>query len=272
MCAPKLRALLCWVLGWLLVGTVWQPALAAERHRVLKLPHGSTCAYFGEALPERVSVGASSSDTERVIDTIIHATGLAPNFVLRSGEVGSAAAVIRDERRYIIYSRRFIGAMTHETGDRWPAISVLAHEIGHHLNGHTLVSSPDARPKQELEADYYSGFVLQRMGATLDEARKAMELYGSPVASASHPARPQRLAAITRGWLASCKTDPRCRIRTERGALSLSPPKPAYRASQPAGHSWRHCTAEIEACGHEREAPLPLSPPVARANWGSRWR
>jgi len=85
------------------------------------------------------------------------------------------------------------------TGNKWAAISILAHEIGHHLNGHTL-DKVGSRPQTELEADEFSGFVLRKMGATLEEAQSAMALIASMKGSHTHPAKNDRLAYIATGW------------------------------------------------------------------------
>ena len=55
-------------------------------------------------------------------------------------------------------------------------MSILAHEVGHHINGHTLGASMSAYENriQELEADEFSGFVMQKIGATLEQAIDAI--------------------------------------------------------------------------------------------------
>ena len=42
---------------------------------------------------------------------------------------------------------------------------VLAHEIGHHINGHVLAPdlSIEDRRWEELEADKFAGFVLSKL-------------------------------------------------------------------------------------------------------------
>ena len=55
-------------------------------------------------------------------------------------------------------------------------------------------------PPKEIEADYFSGYVMAKLGATLNEANAAMEQIASPTASATHPAKAARLNAITNGW------------------------------------------------------------------------
>jgi hypothetical protein len=76
---------------------------------------------------------------------------------------------------------------------------VLAHEMGHHYRNHVLDNQGSTPPK-ELEADYFSGYVMAKLGANLNEAIAAMEQIASPRASSSHPGKADRLAAITRGW------------------------------------------------------------------------
>lgn len=84
----------------------------------------------------------------------------------------------------------------------------MAHEIGHHLQGHTLVPG-GSRPPSELEADDFSGFTLYQMGAELEDAQKAMATFGDPNGSATHPPRDQRLVAIEKGWDRAKKLHPR---------------------------------------------------------------
>jgi ribosomal protein S19 len=176
----------------------------------MRLGGHDTCAYFGEDIPDNVMTFASDQEASDVIKAIIRASGLVPNFVLKASSVLNAAAVTQNGKRYILYNQYFVRNLNQQTGNRWAAVSVLAHEIGHHLNGHTLGKNGN-RPRLELEADYYSGFILQRMGATLEDARRAMEVYGPSAPTPTHPGKQDRLAAITNGWVSSCSADPRCR-------------------------------------------------------------
>jgi hypothetical protein len=166
---------------------------------------------FSQVMPSRITLFSPDTDADTMIKGIVRASGLVPNFIVRAGGVNNALAVVRGERRYIIYNQYFLHELAQKTGNRWASLSVLAHEIGHHLNGHTLLGSITDRYRTELEADFYSGFVLQRMGATLEEARRAVELLGDPHGTTTHPARHDRLASVTNGWVNSCNNDPNCR-------------------------------------------------------------
>ena len=132
---------------------------------------------------------------ERIIDVV----GLRANFDIRPANIENAAAVVYGGKRYVLYNPTFINNLMKTTGTEWAAISVLAHEIGHHLNGHTVTAS-GSEPEKELEADEFSGYVLRKMGASLAQAQAAMQTLASARASYTHPAKYDRLAAIEQGW------------------------------------------------------------------------
>ncbi len=172
---------------------------------------GDSCNYFGdEETPERVHTFASSKEAEDVIGQIMETVGLPQNFDILSAGVSNAAANISGEKRFILYSRYFMHSLKTQTNNEWAPISIMAHEIGHHLSGHTLGKS-GSRPKTELEADRFSGSVLQKMGAGLGDALAAMEKLGNAQGSATHPAKRDRLEAITSGWEDSCTRDADCK-------------------------------------------------------------
>ena len=141
----------------------------------------------------------SSAQGKQIAQQIIDAVGLKPSFEVQAANIENAAAVVYGGKRYVLYNPTFINSLVKTTGTEWAAISVLAHEIGHHLNGHT-VTARGSQPALELEADEFSGFVLRKMGATLAQAQAAMKTLASAQASRTHPGQYDRLAYIERGW------------------------------------------------------------------------
>src|SRR5215203_1572130 len=142
---------------------------------------------------------ASSAEGRQIAQGIIDVVGLKANFDIREANIPNAAAVVYGGKRYILYNPNFINQLTKATGTKWAAISVLAHEIGHHLDGHTRTAS-GSQPQLELEADEFSGFVLRKMGASLAEAQAAMKTLASERASRTHPGQYDRLSSIAKGW------------------------------------------------------------------------
>jgi hypothetical protein len=141
----------------------------------------------------------SEAEAKAIISRITGVVGLKPNFQIKTGNVDNAAALVYGGKRYIIYNPVFIRQITAAVKTDWGSISILAHEVGHHLNGHTLTGKGSI-PSLELEADEFSGYVLRKMGASLAEAQAAMQVLASAKDSPTHPARTKRIAAIRQGW------------------------------------------------------------------------
>ena len=144
----------------------------------------------------------TADPVSNIVEEIIETVGLKANFKLRPAQVPNAIAVTYNGDRFVLYNPVFLRSLTEATGNKWAAVSVLAHEIGHHLNGHTL-DGFGSQPGKELEADEFSGFVLRRMGASLDQAQAAMKLAGNRKSSSTHPPQSDRLFAIAKGWNAA---------------------------------------------------------------------
>ncbi len=145
----------------------------------------------------------SDSEARAELDRILKAVGL--NFIgdriaLRaSAETGNAeAGITKKGDRYIFYNATFMQKLKERTTEQWSLVSVLAHELGHHVAFHTELSGNDH--KYELEADYFSGFVLRRLGASLDQSHAAMRAISPKEATATHPGLDQRMQVITIGW------------------------------------------------------------------------
>ena len=203
-----------------------EQALADELAEMLQ-----ACSYDGTALEVSAAslAGAEGSAGEAVVGEIMRFTGLPQNFKVIEGRVPNAAAMIllgpdKLPQRVIAYNAAFLERVrTATANDDWAAVSILAHEIGHHLSGHTLVPG-GSQPPIELEADRFSGFVLFRMGAALADAQKAISALIPVADGPTHPGRPKRLAAVEAGWTASCGQSP---------AAAPAPPSPPRRRRHP---------------------------------------
>jgi hypothetical protein len=134
-----------------------------------------------------------------MLQDIINITGLQTNFRLKASDVMNIETSITRRKRMIYYNPAFIDYVNRCTGDKWGTYALLAHEIGHHQNGHTLHRS-GSTPDLELEADEYAGFVLYKLGATLEQAQEVMYYISNTRSSKTHPARKDRMSAIRHGW------------------------------------------------------------------------
>jgi hypothetical protein len=143
---------------------------------------------------------ASVYEAKNIVDGMLDKIKWQENFQLREQYgINNAYATIIQNRRYIIYDNDFLEALDSYASTDWASISVLAHEMGHHYYNH-VISRSGSTPPKELEADYFSGYVMARMGATLDQAEAAMNKLGTNQATSTHPAKTDRLNSISRGW------------------------------------------------------------------------
>lgn len=134
------------------------------------------------------------------VNTMLDSINWKENFSLQEQDgINNAYATIIRNKRYIIYDNSFLESLDSYAGTQWASLSVLAHEMGHHYRNH-VIDRGGSTPPKEIEADYFSGYVMAKLGATLPEAKGAMETIASPRASSTHPAKADRLAAITNGW------------------------------------------------------------------------
>ncbi|WP_439883400.1 membrane-binding protein [Pontibacter sp. MBLB2868] len=142
---------------------------------------------------------ATTTGTRDIVQEIINVIGLKPRFELRAANIDNAAAVVYNGKRYILYNEQFLAEINNAVHTDWAGVSIIAHEIGHHLNGHTL-SGRGSNPYDELEADEFSGFVLRKMGASMADAQAAINLLSEERTSSTHPGRNYRLEAVSKGW------------------------------------------------------------------------
>lgn len=148
----------------------------------------------------------SNQEAEIAVDKILEQFGLTRTFVIQEcPDIKNAVAKIIQispnyQERYIFYDSDFLDKADGDSSEKWGSYFILAHEIGHHLNGHSL-DIKGSTPPYELEADYFSGTALGLLGASLEESKMAIEtLITYEKATSTHPAKSDRLKAIEKGW------------------------------------------------------------------------
>jgi hypothetical protein len=136
---------------------------------------------------------------QEMLQEIISATGLQQNFELKQADVLNIEASISHRKRYILYNPTFITSINNLTKNKWAVMALLAHEVGHHLNGHTILKG-GSKPELELQADEFAGFILHKLGATLQQSQNVMYYIAKEKKSRTYPAKASRLLAIEKGW------------------------------------------------------------------------
>ncbi|WP_205412241.1 TPM domain-containing protein [Sphingomonas crusticola] len=188
------------------------------------------CSYDGRPVTGEAAAfaGAAPENCQLAVKKIMDYTGLPANFVVTAGPVDNAAALImldqnRVPRRVIAFNPNFMqAAMAKVGGDPWGPTSILAHEIAHHLSGHTITPG-GSRPEIELEADKFSGFVMEKMGAPKSAATEMILAVGAAHGSPTHPDKLTRANAIREGWQEACQQQGGRECGSGTGAVPVHP-------------------------------------------------
>jgi hypothetical protein len=249
--------------------------LAAELANALQ-----ACSYDGSPVrftPPDLSQGGDAG--KKVVAEIMKYTGLPQNFAVVEGKVPNAAAVImldsqRIPRRVIAYNKDFMAEVTRATqNNNWAPISIMAHEIGHHLSGHTMIPG-GSQPPIELEADKFSGFVLFKMGASLPDAVKALQTLVPEQEGQTHPGRKRRVAAVQQGWQEACShQSDKCDGGVHpQAAAPMTKPAPANLASATSAPTTTPAPAPAPSptvAASPAPTPAPASASAGAANTAS---
>ena len=154
----------------------------------------------------------SDSKADNALDRILSVIGASKRFVLQPCDnINNAVATSYKGIRYILYDKDFMDSL--DSGDNWSNLFILAHEVGHHINGHSLdillyaaeAVEPETlanQRQQELEADEFAGFILGKLGATLKQTSSIIKLISSEKDDTydTHPSKSKRLASIETGF------------------------------------------------------------------------
>lgn len=179
---------------------VWGLFLTSSMAQEL-MPLSAGCNYAAANPAKELYTYDASAEALQIVERIMRVNVLPQNFVVRAADCANAVATTADGQRYILYSTAFLENFKKEANTQWAAYSVLAHEVGHHLSNHDLTETdPRIRKRYELEADRFSGGMLYRMGATLEEAQAGINTFSLEGESSTHPGKRARLEAVAVGW------------------------------------------------------------------------
>ena len=160
-------------------------------------------------------------EAERGLEKILSVIGASKRFVLQPCDnINNAVATAYKGIRYILYDRQFMNSISN--GNNWGNLFILAHEVGHHINGHSLdlvlyaaeVVEPKSlalKRQQELEADEFAGFILSKLGGPITAANQAIinTSTNSDDSYSTHPSRDKRLDALKRGYFKASPSAPK---------------------------------------------------------------
>src|SRR5690606_38431116 len=91
------------------------------------------CGYNYTAEEENIIIQTPRPRELHQINAILKFSGLGANFEIYSASINNAMATVIDNKRYILYDPELLSSTDIKSGNYWSSMSILAHEIGHHL-------------------------------------------------------------------------------------------------------------------------------------------
>lgn len=150
----------------------------------------------------------NSLELEKICNDILKKVGINDkNFrIISCNSVYNALAFIYKDERFIVADQNFLNFLNNrneKVNDYWFYLFILSHEIGHHLNGHTLKNVPslEDKRKQELECDKFAGMILRKYNAKESIVIDILKKIPHPETdNSTHPTLDKRISAALKGY------------------------------------------------------------------------
>lgn len=125
-----------------------------------------------------IIMGMANPRETQLVQSMMSYTGVPANFSIYRGDVSNALATQYRNERLIIYNKDLFSRIDRESDSYWSSVSIIAHEIGHHLS-FNLHSSNSI--ELELEADQFVAAILYKMGADSSLVQLAVRSNSYPI-------------------------------------------------------------------------------------------
>jgi hypothetical protein len=150
----------------------------------------------------------NSLELEKICNDILKKVGINDkNFrIISCNSVYNALAFNYKDERFIVADQNFLNFLNNrneKVNDYWFYLFILSHEIGHHLNGHTLKNAPslEDKRKQELECDKFAGMILRKYNAKESIVVDILKKIPHPETdNSTHPTLDKRISAALKGY------------------------------------------------------------------------
>ncbi len=132
----------------------------------LEIDIKNKCIYSGTVMDEELYAFTTDVSTmDNIVKKVLELGGdLKKDFAVIQTNVENISAVVDGGKRYLLWSQDFL-----ERASRIEAYASVAHEIGHHVNRHSLKAQ--VLEIEEREADFFMGFILFKANFSEGEIR-----------------------------------------------------------------------------------------------------
>lgn len=183
------------------------------------------CNYAASSVPRDIYTYKASSHYNEGMKRIMALIGFwEQNITILESNVEGAVAINDGTGAYILVNPEFFKAAKEAAGDNdFVYLSVIAHELGHHINRH-FYPKPNGNEltveERELEADKFSGWAMSMICASAEEAQLTMRDFVPKVHNpgSGYPDPARRLQSILSGF----RNAPSVKCEMEKNGAFLS--------------------------------------------------
>jgi hypothetical protein len=167
----------------------------------------------------------------KIIQEIILYQGIKKEIQIYEANIDNALATIIDGKMIIVYDTVFLNMAEKLSNFKGGATLILAHEIGHLLNIHSLSPSESSSWWDELDADYFVGSIVLNKKILIDAVYAVYDMFPTMSTSKSHPEWQARIKTTINGYCNAVLSnvlntsvtisDPNARIKKLQTELAL---------------------------------------------------
>lgn len=167
----------------------------------------------------------------KIIQEIILSQGIKKEIQIYEAKIDNALATIINGEMIIVYDTVFLNMAEKLSNYKGGATLILAHEIGHLLNIHSLSPSESSSWWDELDADYFVGSIVLSKKIPIDAVYAVYDMFPTKSTSKSHPEWQARIKTTINGYCnavfsnvintSSTIADPNARIKKLQTELAL---------------------------------------------------
>jgi hypothetical protein len=181
-------------------------------------------------------------DTQMTVGSLLKEAGIKSAIPAYTGPVKGIEAALMDKRPTIVYDVEYVRSLSAKAKNNWTVISVMAHAIGHFATeGYDEDIDPakqtDRYFARELRADQFSGQLLKKLGASLDDSLAAVNAMDG--VQAPYPTLAKRIEAITQGYTDQQGDEPKPKPRSKPARANIGTPAPPSPGLHPTSETAR---------------------------------
>lgn len=178
----------------------------SDRYKLTEKDTVITCALTNRSTVAGPFTDGHSADFENLVTSVFKASPFPPQpyTVLKmKGEgdlrIGKHTYDDLDYHTFLLYNIDSVAQFNYKARTKYGLMAVLAHEAGHHALHHFMPKLKKSIMHQELQADYFAGWLLAKFGVPQADVAKGIAAV-SDASAANYPVTKDRVSATQLGF------------------------------------------------------------------------